>query len=74
VRISRHSYARESQRYDGTPHPWEFKRVWHLDPSLADPENVYSSIEDAVCSARQMGDGPPGTFQTGGQSERRNML
>src|ERR1035441_38469 len=21
------------QWYDGTPHPWEFKRVWHLEPS-----------------------------------------
>ena len=20
--------------YDGTPHPWEFTRVWHLEPSL----------------------------------------
>ena len=26
------------QWYDGTPHPWEFKRVWHLEPSLADPD------------------------------------
>ena len=24
--------------YDGTPHPWEFKRVWHLEPSLTDPD------------------------------------
>src|SRR3981189_677865 len=22
------------QWYDGTPHPWEFARVWHLEPSL----------------------------------------
>jgi len=22
------------QWYDGTPHPWEFKRVWHLEPAL----------------------------------------
>ena len=22
------------QWYDGTQHPWEFKRVWHLEPSL----------------------------------------
>ena len=22
--------------YDGTPHPWEFKRVWHLEPSLTE--------------------------------------
>ena len=25
------------QWYDGTPHPWEFKRVWHMEPSLTDP-------------------------------------
>src|SRR3989441_13001595 len=34
--------------YDGTPHPWEFKRVWHLEPSLADPETVYAGVEDAA--------------------------
>lgn len=28
--------------YDGTPHPWEFKRVWHLDPSRTDPDTVYA--------------------------------
>ncbi len=33
--------------YDGTPHPWEFKRVWHLEPSLDDPDTVYAGIEDA---------------------------
>ncbi|HVB37618.1 MAG TPA: hypothetical protein VND92_03740 [Vicinamibacterales bacterium] len=33
--------------YDGTPHPWEFKRVWHLEPSLTDPDTVYAGIEDA---------------------------
>ncbi|MCX6927808.1 MAG: exo-alpha-sialidase [Verrucomicrobia bacterium] len=33
--------------YDGTPHPWEFKRVWHLEPSLTDPETVYAGAEDA---------------------------
>jgi photosystem II stability/assembly factor-like uncharacterized protein len=36
------------QWYDGTPHPWEFKRVWHLEPSLADPDTVYAGIEDAA--------------------------
>ncbi|MGA2421055.1 MAG: exo-alpha-sialidase [Candidatus Acidiferrum sp.] len=36
------------QWYDGTPHPWEFKRVWHLEPSLNDPEMVYAGIEDAA--------------------------
>jgi len=35
------------QWYDGTPHPWEFKRVWHLEPSLADPDTVYAGVEDA---------------------------
>ncbi len=36
------------QWYDGTPHPWEFKRVWHLEPSLTDPEVVYAGAEDAA--------------------------
>ena len=36
------------QFYDGTPHPWEFKRVWHLEPSLTDPETVYAGVEDAA--------------------------
>src|SRR6201982_2952479 len=36
------------QFYDGTQHPWEFKRVWHLEPSLTDPETVYAGIEDAA--------------------------
>src|SRR4051794_26035560 len=36
------------QWYDGTPHPWEFKRVWHLEPSLTDPDPVYDGIEDAA--------------------------
>ena len=36
------------QWYDGTQHPWEFKRVWHLEPSLKDPETVYAGIEDAA--------------------------
>ncbi len=35
------------QWYDGTPHPWEFKRVWHLEPSLADPDEVLAGVEDA---------------------------
>ena len=34
--------------YDGTPHPWEFKRVWHLEPSAADPDTVYAGVEDAA--------------------------
>src|SRR5574340_981719 len=36
------------QWYDGTPHPWEFKRVWHLEPSPIDPEVVYAGVEDAA--------------------------
>jgi BNR/Asp-box repeat len=36
------------QWYDGTPHPWEFKRVWHLEPSLTDPDAVYAGVEDAA--------------------------
>jgi photosystem II stability/assembly factor-like uncharacterized protein len=36
------------QWYDGTQHPWEFKRVWYLDPSLTDPETVYAGVEDAA--------------------------
>lgn len=34
--------------YDGTNHPWEFKRVWHLEPSLSDPDVVYAGVEDAA--------------------------
>ncbi len=34
--------------YDGTQHPWEFKRVWHLEPSLTDPNVVYAGVEDAA--------------------------
>jgi hypothetical protein len=34
--------------YDGTPHPWEFKRVWHLEPSPTDPDTVYAGAEDAA--------------------------
>jgi photosystem II stability/assembly factor-like uncharacterized protein len=36
------------QWYDGTPHPWEFKRVWHLEPSLTDPDTVFAGAEDAA--------------------------
>ena len=36
------------QWYDGTQHPWEFKRVWHLEPSLTDPDVVYAGAEDAA--------------------------
>ena len=36
------------QWYDGTPHPWEFKRVWQLKPSPTDPDTVYAGVEDAA--------------------------
>ena len=36
------------QWYDGTPHPWEFARVWHLEPSLTDPDTVHAGVEDAA--------------------------
>ena len=34
--------------YDGSPHPWEFARVWHLEPSRHDPDTVYAGVEDAA--------------------------
>jgi photosystem II stability/assembly factor-like uncharacterized protein len=36
------------QSHDGTPRPWEFKRVWHLEPSLDDPDTVFAGVEDAA--------------------------
>jgi len=36
------------QWYDGTPHPWKFARVWHLEPSLTDPDTVHAGVEDAA--------------------------
>jgi photosystem II stability/assembly factor-like uncharacterized protein len=36
------------QWYDGTPHPWEFARVWHLEPAANDPDTVYAGVEDAA--------------------------
>jgi BNR/Asp-box repeat protein len=36
------------QWYDGSLRPWEFKRVWHLEPSLTDPDTVYAGVEDAA--------------------------
>ncbi|HYS98542.1 MAG TPA: exo-alpha-sialidase [Candidatus Dormibacteraeota bacterium] len=41
--------------YDGSPHPWEFKRVWHIEPSLTDPEMIYAGVEDAALFASQDG-------------------
>jgi photosystem II stability/assembly factor-like uncharacterized protein len=34
--------------YDGTPRPWEFTRVWHLEPSLTDPDMLYAGVQDAA--------------------------
>ena len=34
--------------YDGTPRPWEFKRIWHIEPSPTDPDTVYAGAEDAA--------------------------
>jgi photosystem II stability/assembly factor-like uncharacterized protein len=34
--------------YDGTPHPWEFARVWHIEPSLTEPDALYAGVEDAA--------------------------
>ncbi len=48
---SKFTYAGEvgpHQWYDGTPRPWEFTRVWHLEPSLDDPDTVYAGVEDAA--------------------------
>ena len=36
------------QWYDGTQHPWEFKRVWHLEPALDNADHVYAGVEDAA--------------------------
>jgi photosystem II stability/assembly factor-like uncharacterized protein len=36
------------QFYDGTQKPWVFKRVWHLEPSLTDPDTAYAGVEDAA--------------------------
>src|SRR5256712_7265720 len=68
------------QWYDGTQHPWEFKRVWHLEPSLTDPDTVYAGVEDAglfrtsdggttwqeVAGLRGHGTGPKGQPGAGG--------
>lgn len=43
------------QWYDGTQHPWEFKRVWHLEPSLTDADTIYAGVEDAALFRSQDG-------------------
>jgi photosystem II stability/assembly factor-like uncharacterized protein len=34
--------------YDGSQHPWEFKRVWHIEPSPTDPDTAFAGVEDAA--------------------------
>jgi photosystem II stability/assembly factor-like uncharacterized protein len=41
-------HAGTHQWYDGTAHPWEFKRVWHVEPSLSSPDILYAGVEDAA--------------------------
>ena len=36
------------QWYDGSLRPWEFTRVWHLEPSPTDPDTVYAGVQDAA--------------------------
>jgi hypothetical protein len=36
------------QFYDGTQVPWEFKRIWHLEPSPTERDTVYAGAEDAA--------------------------
>ena len=36
------------QWYDGTPRPWEFTRVWHIEPSLDNPDHLYAGVQDAA--------------------------
>ncbi len=36
------------QWYDGTPRPWKFSRVWHLEPSPTDRDLVWAGVEDAA--------------------------
>ncbi|HTV39621.1 MAG TPA: hypothetical protein VMF08_03525 [Candidatus Sulfotelmatobacter sp.] len=43
-----HGDAGTHKWYDGTQHPWEFKRIWHIEPSLTDPDTAYAGAEDAA--------------------------
>jgi photosystem II stability/assembly factor-like uncharacterized protein len=40
--------AATHQWYDGTQRPWEFKRIWKLEPSLTNPDGIYAGAEDAA--------------------------
>ena len=57
--------------YDGTPHPWEFKRVWHLEPSLTEPETVYAGVEDAAMFRST--DGGASWHELAGLRQRRGL-
>jgi photosystem II stability/assembly factor-like uncharacterized protein len=36
------------QWFDGSQRPWEFKRVWLLEPSPVDSDTVFAGVEDAA--------------------------
>ena len=48
VRLRRHVPGHRTSGTTARQHPWEFKRVWHLEPSLTDPDTVYAGVEDAA--------------------------
>lgn len=43
--------------YDGTPRPFQFTRIWHVEPSLDDPDTVYAGVEDASLFVSRDGGG-----------------
>jgi len=36
------------QWFDGTQKPWQFKRIWQIQPSVTEPETVFAGAEDAA--------------------------
>ncbi len=42
------------QWFDGSIKPWAFRRVWHLEPSLADADTVFAGVEDAALFGRRV--------------------
>ncbi len=34
--------------FDGSSRPWQFTRVWHMEPSLTDVDTVFAGVEDAA--------------------------